>query len=84
MPRCNANGIADDAELNLKAIYVDGEYQGCENGTLAYPFTTVREAKDAATDGDALRIAAGAYAENVRIMTRLRLESRGGTVRIGW
>ncbi len=64
-------------------IYVNGNYDGVEQGTLLQPFNTVQEAAALAWDGAEIVITAGSYGGEVTVEARVRVVSRGGAAKIG-
>ncbi|MBW2524456.1 MAG: hypothetical protein JRI23_09785 [Deltaproteobacteria bacterium] len=73
-------GSAPWGEIPIEdgTIFVDGSYGGpASDGTEQAPWTTIGDAVDAAAAGSLIAIAAGSYAEDVRIEgTGLRLWGR--------
>jgi hypothetical protein len=69
------------------AIYVDGSWTGCENGSYQCPYNTLSEGVSAAHQGDELFIKAGFYTgvENVpaTINKSLTIRNYGGIATIG-
>jgi hypothetical protein len=52
----------------VAALYVDDDNMtGTKNGATQFPYNTIQEAIAAASDGDTIAVAGGAYSENIRI-----------------
>lgn len=51
-------------------IYVNAASAGGETGAKAAPFRTVQAAISAAKNGDTIRVAAGAYVQNIRVESK--------------
>jgi hypothetical protein len=69
--------------LKLHETWVDFSYMGTETGTFASPFNTLTEAVSATPSGSAVKIKAGASAENLTIAKRMSVQAFGGPVTIG-
>lgn len=60
-------------------IYVDAaNISGIENGTAAYPFSTIQEGSDAAVAGDDVLVAPGIYYGAIEPKSQVRLISQAG------
>ncbi|HBY93896.1 MAG TPA: hypothetical protein DEP84_07975 [Chloroflexi bacterium] len=52
-------------------LFVDDDNStGNENGTAQYPYNTIQEAINAAGSGETIAVAAGTYAENIRVQDK--------------
>ncbi len=51
-------------------FFVNGSSAAGGNGSRQSPFRTVQAGVDAAVDGDVIRVAAGTYAENIRVAAK--------------
>src|SRR6185436_10488706 len=61
-------GTWGDIPVEASTEHVDASYVGgASDGTSAKPWTTIQEAVDAAAPGAIVAVAAGSYAEDVRI-----------------
>ncbi len=58
--------------------YVDANATSSGTGTLASPFQTIQEGINAATSGDTVHVAAGAYAENPDVAAGITLQGASG------
>ena len=68
----------------LVTVFVNGANTGIENGTLSFPFNTVREGLNAAGHGTTISIEAGTYSDPNALFfeKRVDLVPRGGAVLI--
>ncbi len=64
-------------DLFTSYIFVDDSNTGFEDGCMKYPFDTIEEALDVASNDDVIIVFAGSYAENVEIETRVTLLGNG-------
>ena len=76
------------AELNLPGVWVSFPYFGTEEGNFDQPFNTLVEALDAAPSAapviiPRVRIKAGNSPSAIQLTKPVRLESYGGTTRLG-
>lgn len=69
--------LAGVAAANGAEVYVNAGAVGPELGTPLYPYRSVQSAIDAAGEGDTVRVAAGTYIENIRVVTK-RVTLEGG------
>ncbi len=67
----------------VDVVWVNFGHSGAEDGSQAKPFNTIAEGIGAAPAGGIVRMQPGSTAAAVRITKKLRLESSGGTARIG-
>jgi hypothetical protein len=73
---CGA-GTWGDIPVGATTQYVDQAYAGGgSDGSAAKPWTTIQEGIDAAGNGAIVAVAAGVYAENVKIVKQARLWGR--------
>lgn len=79
---CDSNGIPNWQE-NLSTLYVNWAYDGCEDGHICCPYSTVHEGRDSVALGGTIRVAPGAYSEILQFTHAVRIETTGGVVRIG-
>ena len=76
--------VAAAAGTAFGALHVDGSSQaGPPDGTQQFPFTTIQAALDAASDGESIWVAQGAYDENL-IVSNDTLSLYGGYETNGW
>jgi pectin methylesterase-like acyl-CoA thioesterase len=54
-------------------IYVDVKNMGFEDGTIGYPYNTIQEGIDAASNGDTVFVFSGTYFENVIVNKAINL-----------
>ena len=87
-PTCTSAPLADKIYLPfiVKAytppIYVDGSNTGSEDGSRNYPWNTISEALDSASNDDAILVAQGVYIENITVDKEVTL--KGGYESAGW
>lgn len=65
--------LADQANAAGREIYVDDSFHYPRNGTAEYPYQTITEAINLATDGDTVYVFSGTYNETLVINKRISL-----------
>jgi hypothetical protein len=70
--------------LTRNPSYIDWRNtSGTEDGTISYPYNTIKEGTEAVLPFGAVNIASGTYNETITIWQPMTLQSTGGIVIIG-
>lgn len=67
----------------MSLVWVNFLFAGTEYGTQSAPYKTLASAIAAVTNGGTVRVTSGSTAQSMRVTKPIRLESSGGTARIG-
>jgi len=60
--------------------HVDDDAVGFEDGSKEYPFNTIQEGIDAASDGDEVKVSPGTYVESLTITKSIKVKGREAAI----